>query len=297
MAAVPSRYSASRGGKTKEQAHVASEARKLNPDGYIHARDAEEYQRLRDQALVWQSATEQVLDRIGLTPGMSALDVGSGPGAVMRLMADRVGPEGSVTGIEIDAKLGAQALADLRAQGGAKFSQVDANVLELETVPGAPFDLVYCRLFLMHMQDPVAVLEKMQSWTKPGGVVAAQEFDFGSIAVEPLCPAMGEFNRLFESVFRAHGRNLRAGRQLPMQFEAAGIGLPPGTSAEAKFLPLKDIAPMLIGVYQGLFAAGAELGIVDSARAEAFKADMAEAAEDGRYYCLTPILIGAWKRL
>jgi hypothetical protein len=54
---------------------------------------------------------------------------------------------------------------------------------------------------------------------------------------------------------------------------------------------------MLIGVYQGLFAAGAELGIVDSARAEAFKVDMADAAEDGRYYCLTPTLIGAWKRL
>lgn len=276
---------------------MAREARKLNPDGYVHARDADEYQRLRDQALMWQSATEQVLDRIGLAPGMSALDVGSGPGAVMRLMADRVGPDGSVTGVEIDAKLGAQALADLRAQGGAKFSLIDANVLALEAVPGAPFDLTYCRLFLMHMQDPVAVLEKMQSWTKPGGVVAAQEFDFGSIAVEPLCPAMGEFNRLFESVFRAHGRNLRAGRQLPMQFEAAGIGLPDGTLAEAKFLPLKDIAPMLIGVYQGLFAAGAELGIVDSARAEAFKQDMAEAAEDGRYYCLTPILIGAWKRL
>jgi ubiquinone/menaquinone biosynthesis C-methylase UbiE len=276
---------------------VASEARKLNPDGYIHARDAEEYQRLRNQALMWQRATEEVLDRIGLAPGMSVLDVGSGPGAVMRLMADRVGPEGSVTGIEIDAKLGAHALTDLHAQGGAKFTQIDANVLELETVPGAPFDLVYCRLFLMHMQDPVVVLEKMQSWTKPGGVVAAQEFDFGSIAVEPLCPAMGEFNRLFESVFRAHGRNLRAGRQLPMQFEAAGIGLPDGTSAEAKFLRLKDIAPMLIGVYQGLFAAGAELGIVDSVRAEAFKQDMGEAAEDGRYYCLTPILIGAWKRL
>ena len=64
----------------------------------------------------------------------------------------------------------------------------------------------------------------MASWTKPGGVVAAQEFDFGAIAVEPLCPAMGEFNRLFEGVFRAHGRNLRAGRQLPAQFEAAGLG-------------------------------------------------------------------------
>jgi ubiquinone/menaquinone biosynthesis C-methylase UbiE len=276
---------------------VASEALKLNPDGYVHARDADEYQRLRDQALMWQSATEALLDQVGLAPGMNALDVGSGSGAVMRLMADRVGPEGSVTGIEIDAKLGGQAIAALRAEGGAKFHQIEANVLDLETVPGAPFDFVFCRLFLMHMQDPVAVIEKMQGWVKPGGVIAAQEFDFGSIAVEPLCPAMAEFNRLFEGVFRGHGRNLRAGRQLPMQFEAAGIGFPDGTLAEAKFLPLKLIAPMLIGVYQSLFASAVELGIADPVRAEAFKQDITEAGEDGRYYCLTPILIGAWKRL
>ena len=276
---------------------VARQAQKLNPDGYIHARDADEYQRLRDQGLMWQRATEEVLDRVGLAAGMSALDVGSGPGVVMRLMADRVGRKGRVTGIEIDGKLGAHALADLRAQGGAEFALIEANMLELDTAPGAPFDLTYCRLFLMHMQDPVAALEKMQAWTKPGGIVAAQEFDFGAIAIEPPCPAMAEFNRLFEGVFRGHGRNLRAGRQLPTQFEAAGLGLPDGTLAEAKFLPLKDMASMLIGVYQGLFASAAELGIADAIRAAAFKTEMAEAAEDGRYYCLTPILIAAWKRV
>jgi hypothetical protein len=54
---------------------------------------------------------------------------------------------------------------------------------------------------------------------------------------------------------------------------------------------------MLIGVYQGLFGSAVELGIADPARAEAFKLEMTEAAADGRYYCLTPILIGAWKRL
>lgn len=276
---------------------MAAKAQKANPDGYVHARDMTEYQRLREQALMWQRATEEVLDSVGLKPGMSCLDVGAGPGAVMRLMADRVGPQGCVTGIEIDGKLGAQALADLRAQGGAEFKVIEANVLELETVPGAPFDLTFCRLFLMHMQDPVAALEKMFLWTKPGGVLVAQEFDFGSIAVEPLCPAMAEFNRLFEGVFRGHGRNLRAGRQLPAQFEAAGLGLPDGTHAEAKYLPLKDMAAMLIGVYQGLFASAAELGIADATRAGAFRADMGEAAADGRYYCLTPILIAAWKRV
>ncbi|HZP10353.1 methyltransferase [Methyloceanibacter sp.] len=276
---------------------MAGEARKLNRDGYVHAREAGEYQRLRDQALLWQGATEALLDQVELGPGMSALDVGSGPGAVMRLMADRVGSEGNVTGIEIDANLGAQAIAALRAEGGTTFAQINADVLTIDKVPGAPFDLVYCRFFLMHMQDPVAALEKMQGWVKPGGVIAAQEYDFGSIAVEPLCPAMAEFNRLFEGVFRGYGRNLRAGRQLPMQFEAAGIGLPDGTTAETKFIPLKEMAAMLIGVYQGLFASAAELGIGDRARAESFKNDITAAAEDGRYYCITPILIGAWKRL
>ncbi len=127
--------------------------------------------------------------------------------------------------------------------------------------------------------------------------MVAQEFDFGAIAVEPLCPAMAEFNRLFEGVFRGHGRNLRAGRQLPAQFEAAGLGVPDGTLAEAKFLPLKDMAAMLIGVYQGLFASAVEFGIADPVARRQFKADMAEAGADGRYYCLTPILIAAWKRV
>jgi ubiquinone/menaquinone biosynthesis C-methylase UbiE len=276
---------------------VAAKAQQVNPDGYVHARDVNEYQRLRDQALMWQRATQEVLDRVGLKPGMSCLDVGAGPGAVMRLMADRVGPQGRVTGLEIDGQLAAQALAELRAQGGAQFNLIEADVLALDTVPGAPFDLTFCRLFLMHMQDPVAALEKMSSWTKPGGVLVAQEFDFGAIAVEPLCPAMAEFNRLFEGVFRGHGRNLRAGRHLPAQFEAAGLGVPDGTLAEVKYLPLKDMAAMLIGVYQGLFASAVELGIADPVRAEQFKADMADAGADGRYYCLTPILIAAWKRV
>ena len=170
-----------------------AKARKANPDGYVHTRDAKEYQRLPDQARIWQGATAGVLAAVGLGPGMSCLDVRSGPGAVMRLMADRVGPQGLVTGIEIDPVLRAEALRDLRTQSGADFQQIAADLLTLETPPGAPFDLTFCRLLLMHMRDPVIILEKMAAWTKSGGVVVAQEFDFGAIAVEPTCPVMGEF--------------------------------------------------------------------------------------------------------
>jgi ubiquinone/menaquinone biosynthesis C-methylase UbiE len=274
-----------------------AKARELNPDSYVHARDANEYQRLRDQARMWQGATAEVLDRVGLKPGMACLDVGAGPGAVMRLMADRVGPQGLVTGIEIDPALGAEALRDLRAEGGARFEIVAADVLKLKAPQGTPFDLSFCRLLLMHQRDPVAVLEQMLGWTKPGGVVMAQEFDFGAIAVEPPCPAMAEFNRVFEGVFRGHGRNMRAGRQLPAQFEAAGLGIPDGTHAAVNFLPLSQMGAMLVGVYDGLYAAGAALGLADPARAAAFREEMAAAAADGRYYCMTPVLIAAWKRI
>ncbi|HEV3241695.1 MAG TPA: methyltransferase domain-containing protein [Methyloceanibacter sp.] len=274
-----------------------AKAHKVNPDGDAPPRDARDYQRLRDQARMWQGATAEVLDRVGLGPGMSCLDVGCGPGAVMRLMADRVGHDGCVTGIEIDAALGAETLQQLRAEGGSQFELLPADLLKLKTPAGAPFDLTFCRLLLMQMRDPVAILEKMSAWTKPGGVVVAQEFDFGAIAVEPTCPAMGEFNRVFEGVFRGHGRNMRAGRQLPAQFEAAGLGTPDGTEAAVHYLPLSEMANMLIGVYDGLYATGVEIGLADPERASAFRADMTEAGADGRYYCLTPVLIAAWKHI
>ena len=37
---------------------VAAKAQQVNPDGYVHSRDVNEYQRLRDQALMWQRATQ-----------------------------------------------------------------------------------------------------------------------------------------------------------------------------------------------------------------------------------------------
>jgi len=161
------------------QEELKDMAEKPNPDGYVHSRDDKEYQRLRDQAAMWRPATEAVLNRIGLKSGMSCLDIGCGPGAVMRLMADRVGPNGCVTGIDIDGSLGRLALSELRSEGGSQFEFVEGDALKLDSIPGETFDLSFCRLVLMHLTDPVALIEKMHHWTKQGGYVAAQEFDFG----------------------------------------------------------------------------------------------------------------------
>ncbi|MFD0985666.1 class I SAM-dependent methyltransferase [Methyloligella solikamskensis] len=268
---------------------------RVNPDGYVHSRDMAEYERLRKQAQMWESATRRVLQKAGLNPGMHCLDVGAGPGAVMQTMAQGVGPQGAVTGIEIDPGLVGMAREALRHRSGTTFDVVQGDINTFDgDLPGAPFDLTFCRCFLMHLPDPVAVLSKMRDWTKPGGVVIAQEFDFGSFSVERECSAMDAFSELFEGVFAAHGRRMRQGRQLPAQFAAAGLDDLAGLHSEVRYLPLSEMAGMLTGVYRSLFDAGVELGLTDEAKMAQFEADLQAASDEGRYFCLTPTLIAAW---
>lgn len=69
-----------------------------------------------------------MLDRAGLYPGMSCLDVGCGPGEVMRLMAQRVGPTGRIVGIDVDGKLGREALSVLKGKGYQQCSFIEGNL-------------------------------------------------------------------------------------------------------------------------------------------------------------------------
>ena len=91
----------------------------METDGYVLARTAAEYQRLRAQAQFWEPTTRRVLEGAGLAPGMRCLDAGCGPGEVMRLMGRIVGPEGHVAGLDIDAGLGAHMLAEARSSASS----------------------------------------------------------------------------------------------------------------------------------------------------------------------------------
>jgi ubiquinone/menaquinone biosynthesis C-methylase UbiE len=86
---------------------------------YVMGRTSEEYERLRRQSEFLEPITRAVLSRAGLCPGMRCLDVGCGPGEVMRLMAEQVGPAGQVVGIDVDGELGREALSVLVYRGNS----------------------------------------------------------------------------------------------------------------------------------------------------------------------------------
>lgn len=266
-------------------------------DGYVLGRSPEEYERLRAQARVWEAATGRLLDQVELAPGARCLDAGCGPGETMRLMAQRVGPAGHVCGIDVDRELGAQALAALHTSGHHQCSFEPADVLQTERITGGPFDLVFARLLLFHLADPVAALRRLWDWVAPGGHLVVQDYDLRTAAVTPALDTVQEFIRVVPAAFTGAGCDIHIGHRLPVLFADAGVGAPDGTDVAGRLEPLATTSAMLAAVYRSLLPVALSLGLTTEQRAAEWFAQLArDTAEHAQHAVLWPLMIGAWKR-
>ena len=71
-------------------------------DGYLLAGQASELERLQLQSRVWEPSGRRLLEEIGDGRGARALDVGCGVQGWLRVLSEWVGPDGEVTGTDID---------------------------------------------------------------------------------------------------------------------------------------------------------------------------------------------------
>ena len=101
-------------------------------------------------------------------------------------LARRVGPNGAVVGIDMDATVLERAATDAHAAG---ISNVEFRAGDAGEVGGGPYDVAYARFLLSHVGDPVAVLGGMVGAVRPGGVVVVEDTDFtGSFCHPPSAP-------------------------------------------------------------------------------------------------------------
>lgn len=264
-------------------------------EDYVLGRTTAEHQRLVAQAQVWSPATRSALARAGLSAGMSALDVGCGTGASMRLMADVVGPSGRVTGLDADAALGAQALGVLKAQGPDIFAFVAGDVGAATSIDSEKFDLVFARLLLIHASDPVATLRRLWDWVKPGGVLLVMDYDLTALRTLSPHPVVSRAIALITEMFRALGKDVEVGTRMSERFRSAGLGAPDGCDVWSHIQLNSPGVGMVRAVLASLRAAGVAAGHVDAATMDAVDAQLG-VIPAGEMFVRMPDMVATWKR-
>jgi ubiquinone/menaquinone biosynthesis C-methylase UbiE len=115
--------------------------------------------------------TPHVLKALALRQGERVLDVGSGGGKLSIAIGELVRPGGKVVGADISA--GMVELATGRAgEAGAKGVTFGRFDVQLEKIPGGPFDAMTSQFGVMFFEDPVAAFSNIRRQLKPGGRIA-----------------------------------------------------------------------------------------------------------------------------
>jgi len=263
-----------------------------NSTPYVFTYNSQEYERLRTQAAAWEQATTEFLDRIGLAPGMRCCDLGCGMGYVLPLLAARVGQSGEVVGVDKDPSALKWASSRTASIGFSDVQLIQAEVNKPPLKLGQ-FDLTYCRDLLMHVPDPVATVKQMIALTRPGGVVAAQEFDNGTWDHYPEFGAFKTFKEILFAVFSATGVEARMGRRLYYVFCEAGLGADvTGWISVRRTNDPAYLSPVyvLVSLRQRII----DLGLLTEAELNTLVEELRAAQKDSRNFLVSPLVIGVW---
>ncbi len=136
-----------------------------------------------------------VADRLGNISGRRVLDVGCGSGPTTRVLADRVGPEGSLVGVDVNAELLAIAASSSSASANMSFVEADAQTFAFET---NQFDHVASRFGIMFFEDPPIAFENLRRATSQSLVAAIWQLRDSSpglaVPMKALAPLVAGFD-------------------------------------------------------------------------------------------------------
>ena len=150
--------------------------------------------------------------------GQRLLDVGSGPGTITADLARLVA---EVVAVEVSEEAADLTRAELERQEITHATVVVGDVHDLDLADGE-FDVVHAHQVLQHVADPVAALREMLRVTRPGGLFAARDSDYGHFSWHPASPGLDRWLELYDAAARPNGGEPHAGRMLLAWAHAAG---------------------------------------------------------------------------
>jgi len=191
-------------------------------DQYFLGYRRAEQERLQRQAQELAHEARSLFDQIGVRPGARVVEIGCGPRGCLDLLSERVGPTGSVVGVERSEEA-----VDLARRFAADHNLANVQVLNGDArasgLPRSTFDLATARLVLVNVPRPADVVAEMVGLTRPGGVVALHEADWTPHVCDPPLPAWDRLFEILVTYSTMNGIDLFVGRKVPRMLREAGL--------------------------------------------------------------------------
>ena len=214
---------------------------------------------------------------LGVKPGTSILEVGSGTGSTLHPLAELVQPGGRVIGIDYSGVMVEEAR---RRAGGTglplEFHQMDAGQLQF---PDNSFDRSSSNIVFQHLPDPNRALAEMIRVTKPGGLVVINENDWDTIVIDSDDKSA---TRSIVQLFSDSIANGWIGRQLYGMFIRAGLKEVTVTPNTLTF-GSEDL-PLLWHLFEPLAGYAVAKGDITQGQKDAWLKEQDQKAKNGQFF-------------
>jgi ubiquinone/menaquinone biosynthesis C-methylase UbiE len=241
------------------------------------------FDRLQFINSVFGEHSRDLLRRAGIGKGKRVLEIGCGTGSMTTWLGEQVGAEGRVVAVDASDKQLEIARRIAQETQSTNIEFVCSTVESLE-LPNDSFDMVYCRLLLMHLKDPSGTLVRMKKCLKPAGVIVCEEPHASSMVTSPRNEPIERLNGLFIRLGTLQGLDFDIGDKLLPLLEAAGY-----SDVHAYFvqpvIPMADAVDFVLMGAQEIAPVAVKVGLVTEEDAQRTLSELRNSASvPGAYY-------------
>jgi SAM-dependent methyltransferase len=221
-------------------------------------------------------AKAKMLDRLHVSPGDRALDVGCGTGEDVLAMREAAGPHGYAVGVDTSKAM----ITEARHRHGDDH-RLSFQVADAQSLPFGPatFDACRSERTLQHTPDPARAVEEMVRVLNAGGRIALMEPDWGTLIVNG--PDLALADKVLGHHIRRHTQP-DMGRRLRGLLAGHGIA---GIEVDAGVSTYTDLVSALRAF--GLFNAAeraASAGVISEEEIEQWTAELTRADQDSTFF-------------